>query len=58
MTPFEATNSVFSITDQNNSFSFSIPSHWNSGDGEELISKLNNLKELKSENHIELHVEV
>ena len=28
VTRFEATNSVFNITDENNSFSFSIPGYW------------------------------
>ena len=54
MTSFECTNSVFNITDKNNSFSISIPSHWNSEDGEDEINKF---LELRSENHIELHVE-
>ena len=34
VTSFEAANSVFNITNENNSFSISIPSHWNSEDGE------------------------
>ena len=34
VTSFECTNSVFNITDENNSFSISIPGNWNSGDGE------------------------
>ena len=54
---FETTNSVFKITDGNNSFPISIPSHWNFGDGEELFDKLNKLLELRSEKGIELHVE-
>ena len=53
---FEATNSVFIITDENNSFSISTPGHWNSEDGEELIIKLNKFLELRSEDDIELHV--
>ena len=28
VTFFEATNSVFNITDENNSFSITIPGHW------------------------------
>ena len=36
VTSFEATNSVFNITSENNGFSISIPGDWNSGDGEEL----------------------
>ena len=50
-TSFEAPHPVINITDENNSFSISIPSHWKSGDGEELIKLL----ELRSENDIELH---
>ena len=53
---FEATNCDFYITYENNSFSISTPTHWNSDDGEQLINKLNNLLEPRSENDIELHV--
>ena len=56
VTSSETTNSVFNITDENNSFSFNIPGHWNSEGGEELINELNEMLELKSENDIELHV--
>ena len=56
VTSFEATNSVFNITHENNSFSISIPSHWNSDDNEELINQLNKYLKLRSENDIELHV--
>ena len=56
MTSFEATKSVFNITNENNCFSISIPGHWKSDDGEELINELKKLLELKSENDIELHV--
>ena len=52
----ETTKSVFNIIDENNSFSISIPGHWNSKDGEELINRLIKLVELRSENDIELHV--
>ena len=48
VTSFEATNSVFNITTENNPFSFSIPGHWNSEDGEELINELNKSLELKT----------
>ena len=57
VTSFECKNSVFNITNENNSFSISIPVDWNSEDGEELINTLNKLLELKSENGMELHVE-
>ena len=52
----EATNSVFKVTDENSSFTFSTPGHWNSVDGEELINKMNKLLKLRSENDIELYV--
>ena len=38
VTFFEATESVFDITDGNNSFSITTPGHWNSQDAEELIN--------------------
>ena len=56
MTSFECTNSVFNITDENNIFSISLPGRWISEDSEEIINKVNELLELKSENGIELHV--
>ena len=34
VTSFEATNSVFDTTKENNSFSLTIPCHWNSKSGE------------------------
>ena len=40
-----------------NSFSISIPGHWNSRDGVEPTNELNKLLELRSENDIEIHVE-
>ena len=46
---FEATNSVFNITDESNSFSNSTPNYWTPEDGEELINKLNRLLEFRSE---------
>ena len=51
----EATNSIFNLTNENNNFSISTPSHWNTEDGEEFITKLNKLLELRSEIDIELH---
>ena len=53
---FKATNSVFNITSENNSFSISIPDQWIFKDSQELFNKLNNLLQFKSENDIELHV--
>ena len=51
---FECTNSVFNITDENNSFSIIIPGHYQNKTDEKTIDDLNNLLELKS---LELHVE-
>ena len=56
LTSFRTTNSVFNITDEETSFPHTSRAHWNSGDEEELITKLNELLELRSENDIELHV--
>ena len=48
---FEATNSVFSINNGNNSFSITIPAHyWCSRGGTETINKLQNLVQLRSNN--------
>ena len=51
---FECTNSVFNITDENNSFSIIIPGHYEDKFAEKTIDNLNKLLELKS---LELHVE-
>ena len=51
---FECTNSVFKITDENNSFSIIIPGHYQNKTDEKTINNLNKLLELKS---LELHVE-
>ena len=51
---FECTNSVFNITDENNSFSINIPGHYLNESDEKTINDLNELLELKS---LELHVE-
>ena len=51
---FECTNSVFNITDENNSFSIIIQGHYQNKTDEKTIDDLNNLLELKS---LELHVE-
>ena len=52
---FECTNSVFNITDENNSFSIIIPGHYQNKTDKITINKLNKLLELKS---LELHLEV
>ena len=51
---FECTNSVFNITNENNSFSIIIPGHYETEFAEKIIDNLNKLLELKS---LELHVE-
>ena len=50
---FECTNSVYNITDDNNSFSIIIPAHWETEFAENTIDELNKLLELRS---LELHV--
>ena len=50
---FECTNSVFNITNENNSFSINIPGHYQNKSDEKTIDELNKLLELKS---LELHV--
>ena len=57
VTSFEATTSVFNITDENKSFSVIIPGHWNTKAAEKSTDELNKLSELRSQNDIELHVE-
>ena len=56
VTSFEATNSVFKLTDKINSFSISAPGHWTTKASEN-IDKLINLLELRCQNDIELRVE-
>ena len=51
---FECTNSVFNITNENNSFSFIIPGHYETESAEKTIDELNKLLELK---YLELHVD-
>ena len=54
---FDCTNSVYNITNENNSFSIIIPGHYQNKSDGETIGKLKKLLELRSENGIELHVE-
>ena len=54
---FDCTNSVFFITDENSSFSITIPGHSNSEFAEATLERLNILLEHRSENDIELHFE-
>ena len=51
---FECTNSIFNITDENNSFSIIIPGHYQNKSDEKTIDALNKFLELKS---LELHVD-
>ena len=50
---FECTNSVFNITDDNNSFSIIIPAHWETEFAEKFIDEGNRLLEFRS---LDLHV--
>ena len=45
---FECTNSVFNITDENNSFSIIIPDHWETEFAEKIIDEVNRLLEFRS----------
>ena len=54
---FDCTNSVYNITNENNSFSIIIPGHYETEYAEKTIDELNKLLELRSQNGIELHVE-
>ena len=50
---FECKNSAVNIGDENDSFSITIPGHWETKSNEKTIDELNNLLELRS---LELHV--
>ena len=50
---FDCTNTVFNITDENNSFSIFIPGHWETEFAEKFIDEVNRLLELRS---LDLHV--
>ena len=54
VTSLDCTNSVFNITNENNSFSIIIPGHYKTEFAEKVIVDLNKLIELRS---LELHVE-
>ena len=56
VTSLDCTNSVFNITDENNSFSINLRGHWNSNLAERTYYKLNNFLDLESRNNIDLHV--
>ena len=54
---FECTNSVFHITKKNNSFSITIPGHWEAKSDEKTIDKIIKLLEPRFQNGFEIHVE-
>ena len=56
VTSFEATNSVYNITDENNSFSIITPGHWSSQNFEEIVNELNILLDLRFKNDLDLHI--
>ena len=53
LSSLECTNSVFNITNENNSFSIIIPGHYETESAEKTVDELNKLLELRS---LELHV--
>ena len=53
LSSFRCTNSMFNITNENNSFSINIPGHYQTESAEKIIDELNKLLELRS---LELHV--
>ena len=55
VTFFEARNSVFNITKENNSFSISTPGHWSDG-AAETLNTLKCLLKLRYQNDTELHI--
>ena len=50
---FDYTNSVFNINNENNSFSITVPGHWQTKSDQKTINELNKVLELGS---LELHV--
>ena len=54
LSSLECTNSVFNITNENNSFSINIPGHWATEFDRKSFAKIGELIELRS---VELHVE-
>ena len=54
---FECTNSVSNLTNENNSFSITIPGQWESKCAEKNIEELNKLLDHTFQNGFELHVE-
>ena len=52
---FECTNSVFNITNENNSFSITTPGHWNSESAEKTVENLRELLALDKKD-LSLHI--
>ena len=51
---YDCTNSVFNITNENNSFSIIIPGHWENEFSEKVVDEVNRLLELRSlESHVD-----
>ena len=48
MSSLECTNSVFNITNENNSFSIIVPGHWEEEFSEKILNEVNRLLELRS----------
>jgi len=57
VTSLELTNFVFNMINENNSFSITVPGHWNSKFAEKTIDELNKLLELRSQKGIDTDVE-
>ena len=57
LTLFDYTNSVFKITNEKNSFSYTITGHWQNKSDEKPINELNRLLDLRSQNDFDLYVE-
>ena len=54
MSSFECTYSVFNITNENNSFSTTIPGHWRDSIEEQIVNRLNKALEVRTlESHVE-----
>ena len=54
---FEATNSVFNMLNENNSFSITTPGHWKSNFAQKTLDELNKLIHLRYEKDNDLHVD-
>ena len=57
LSSFEAANSVFTITSENNSFLITTPQFWSSRGRAETTAEIQKLLRIISKNDIDLHVE-